>query len=179
MALRTRGFAYGQAASDAFFFQNLNGPSGGIATSWNGAANISDTRTGWTAGGGGEWKFAPNWSVKVEYLYYDLSTLSANTLVVDPFLAGGVVAGSPAFHQCCPNLDPFQRQYCPRRRELLLQLVGSGSGRREVLRSPHVMPGHDIDPLKPGRAAGFFVSRAKCNMAACPPSVAFPPQCSR
>jgi outer membrane immunogenic protein len=32
----------------------------------------SVTRTGWTAGGGGEWAFAANWSLKAEYLYYDL-----------------------------------------------------------------------------------------------------------
>ncbi len=34
----------------------------------------SNTRTGWTAGGGLEWMFAPNWSAKVEYLYMDLSS---------------------------------------------------------------------------------------------------------
>jgi outer membrane immunogenic protein len=28
--------------------------------------------SGWTAGGGIEWGFAPNWSAKVEYLYMDL-----------------------------------------------------------------------------------------------------------
>jgi len=34
---------------------------------------FSNTRTGWTAGGGVEWMFAPRWSAKVEYLYADLS----------------------------------------------------------------------------------------------------------
>ncbi|CAN3990041.1 outer membrane protein [Methylocystis bryophila] len=34
----------------------------------------SNIRTGWTAGGGLEWMFAPNWSAKVEYLYADLSS---------------------------------------------------------------------------------------------------------
>ena len=29
-------------------------------------------RTGWTAGGGVEWAFVPNWSAKLEYLYVDL-----------------------------------------------------------------------------------------------------------
>ena len=48
----TAGFAYGQV--DAFSFNN--------------------TRTGWTAGGGLEWMFAPHWSAKVEYLYVDLSS---------------------------------------------------------------------------------------------------------
>ena len=48
----TAGFAYGQV--DAFGFNN--------------------TRTGWTAGGGAEWLFAPHWSVKAEYLYVDLDS---------------------------------------------------------------------------------------------------------
>jgi outer membrane immunogenic protein len=46
----TGGFAYGE-----------------LSTPWR-----SDTRTGWTAGGGVEWAFLPNWSAKVEYLYTDL-----------------------------------------------------------------------------------------------------------
>jgi len=40
--------------------------------------NYSDTRTGWTAGGGVEWLFLPNWSAKLEYLYVDLSSGGAN-----------------------------------------------------------------------------------------------------
>jgi outer membrane immunogenic protein len=48
----TGGFAYGE----------LNTP-------WR-----SDTRTGWTAGGGLEWAFLPNWSAKVEYLYTELES---------------------------------------------------------------------------------------------------------
>ena len=50
--LRHGGFAYGQV--DAFSF--------------------STTPTGWTAGGGVEWMFAPHWSAKAEYLYVDLSS---------------------------------------------------------------------------------------------------------
>jgi len=49
----TGGFAYG-------------GVSGGFS-------NSSNTRTGWTAGGGVEWMFMPNWSAKAEYLYTDLN----------------------------------------------------------------------------------------------------------
>ena len=33
---------------------------------------------GWTIGGGWEYAFAPNWSAKIEYLYYDLGKISAN-----------------------------------------------------------------------------------------------------
>jgi outer membrane immunogenic protein len=38
------------------------------------AWGYNDTRTGWTAGGGLEWMFAPRWSAKIEYLYADLSS---------------------------------------------------------------------------------------------------------
>ena len=37
-------------------------------------SSFSNTNTGWTAGGGVEWLFAPHWSAKVEYLYVDLSS---------------------------------------------------------------------------------------------------------
>ena len=33
--------------------------------------SASETRVGWTAGGGVEWAFVPNWSAKVEYMFYD------------------------------------------------------------------------------------------------------------
>jgi outer membrane immunogenic protein len=36
----------------------------------------SATITGWTAGGGIEWAFTPNWTAKVEYLYADFPTPS-------------------------------------------------------------------------------------------------------
>ena len=31
----------------------------------------SETRSGWTVGGGLEWAFADNWSAKLEYQFYD------------------------------------------------------------------------------------------------------------
>jgi outer membrane immunogenic protein len=34
----------------------------------------TSNRTGWTVGGGEEWAFAPQWSVNVEYNYYDFGT---------------------------------------------------------------------------------------------------------
>jgi outer membrane immunogenic protein len=46
-----------------------------------GGAINSQTRVGWTLGGGLEWMFAPRWSVKAEYLYYDLGTVSTNYAV--------------------------------------------------------------------------------------------------
>jgi len=74
LAYATGGLAYGGASS-----------SNGIATSEQpntGTQNASTlgssstTLVGWTAGGGAEWLFAPNWSAKLEYLYYNLGSLN-------------------------------------------------------------------------------------------------------
>jgi outer membrane immunogenic protein len=59
----TGGFAYADV-------QRGNG-------GWNGRQ--SATQTGWTAGGGLEWAFLPNWSAKAEYLYTDVSGGNTNT----------------------------------------------------------------------------------------------------
>jgi outer membrane immunogenic protein len=40
------------------------------------------TRAGWTVGAGGEWMFAPNWSVKAEYLFVDLGTVGYNNVCI-------------------------------------------------------------------------------------------------
>ena len=57
-------------------------------------ASASETRTGWTAGGGLEWGCAPNWSVAVEYAHYDFGRDTV------PFLApGGIGAGSERISQ--------------------------------------------------------------------------------
>jgi outer membrane immunogenic protein len=44
--------------------QSLNAPGASLSS--------SDWETGYTVGGGIEWAFAPNWSLKSEYLYIDL-----------------------------------------------------------------------------------------------------------
>ena len=42
--------------------------------------NLTDSwKVGWTVGAGVEWRFAPQWSVKAEYLYVDLGSIS-NTI---------------------------------------------------------------------------------------------------
>ena len=67
----------------------LYGQGGAAWTSWditafNGAGvqvgQISGgNRTGWTAGAGVEWMFAPHWSVFVEYNFMGFGTRSAAT----------------------------------------------------------------------------------------------------
>jgi outer membrane immunogenic protein len=50
-------------------------------------ASHEATRTGGVAGGGVEWGFAPNWSAKVEYLYFSLGGQSF--IIQDPTHAPG------------------------------------------------------------------------------------------
>lgn len=54
----TGGFAYADVSRNGGLYGFNNG---------------SSTQTGWTAGGGLEWMFMPNWSAKAEYLYTDVS----------------------------------------------------------------------------------------------------------
>jgi outer membrane immunogenic protein len=56
----TGGFAYGEVQRNGW---------------WN---QSSAVQTGWTAGGGAEYMFMPNWSAKVEYLYTRISGTGNN-----------------------------------------------------------------------------------------------------
>ncbi|CAJ0864659.1 hypothetical protein AMST5_01695 [freshwater sediment metagenome] len=72
----TGGLAYGgvtlntatQVWNTGYFSNSIAPVIGGV--------NFSNTQVGWTAGGGLEWMFWPNWSAKVEYLYYDLGSVT-------------------------------------------------------------------------------------------------------
>jgi outer membrane immunogenic protein len=79
----TGGLAYGQvdtsAATNIFVTNSRFRDRSSINTGTN-----SETRVGWTAGLGGEWRFAGNWSVKGEYLYYDLGTTNVNAYFQGP-----------------------------------------------------------------------------------------------
>ena len=44
----------------------------------NGSLAFTNSRTGWTAGGGIEYGFTPNWSTRVEYRYTDFGTITNN-----------------------------------------------------------------------------------------------------
>jgi outer membrane immunogenic protein len=50
------------------------------------------TLVGWSAGGGFEWMFMPNWSVKAEAIYYDLGSATTYGLVGTP--GGSAIAGN-------------------------------------------------------------------------------------
>ena len=84
----TGGYAYGQGNLTA----NYYGP-------WASALQLIDsesqTLSGYAVGGGAEWLFLPNWSVKAEYLYYNLGTLTTSGVQFS-YKAAGVAAISTA-----------------------------------------------------------------------------------
>jgi len=80
----TGGLAYGGVKASSFNTLALSDDQPYIYPTAAGIGELSQTRTGWTLGGGGEWRVAPGWSVKAEALYYNLG--SAN-LVSSPVSA--------------------------------------------------------------------------------------------
>jgi hypothetical protein len=63
----------------------------GFTGSGTGGDGFAELVTGWTAGGGVEWMFTQNWSVKVEYLHYDLGTASFSWVAQDTTTNGANV----------------------------------------------------------------------------------------
>lgn len=72
----TGGLAYGGVKSSTTINQTT-AIAGVPATATSGS--FSDTRAGYAVGGGGEWMIASKWSVKAEYLYYDLGAAHYGT----------------------------------------------------------------------------------------------------
>jgi outer membrane immunogenic protein len=73
----TGGLAYGGVQTNTTITESLGYID--TPTPFGTSGGFSGTRVGWTAGGGLEWMMARNWSAKVEYLYYDLGSVT-NTL---------------------------------------------------------------------------------------------------
>jgi outer membrane immunogenic protein len=76
----TGGLAYGHASLTTALTRPGSPPPappdgcGGFNNCQSGS--VTDTKIGWTVGGGLEWALVNNWSLKGEYLYYDLGSLS-------------------------------------------------------------------------------------------------------
>lgn len=61
--------------TDACYGGMITTPYSQIAV---GSGRTSSTLVGWNAGGGFEWMFMPNWSLKAEAFYYDLGSMNLN-----------------------------------------------------------------------------------------------------
>lgn len=87
----TGGLAYGGVSSWTSITQTNNDstlfpPAFSLTPQTINSGRYSNTLFGWTAGADAEWMFMPNWSAKVEYLYYDLGrvryTVSPTVIIV-------------------------------------------------------------------------------------------------
>jgi len=89
----TGGVAYGQTQSSTSITQFVEA----APANYSSFGTFSNTRVGWTAGGGIEWLFAPNWSVKAEYLYYDLGSVTYGLSPLQNFNIAGTLftSGTP------------------------------------------------------------------------------------
>ena len=91
----TAGVAFASAQATATYNQFLNGVVGGGTAPYFGAGTVNQELFGPVVGGGIEWKWTANWSVKAEYLYADLGNLTLNTnALLLPQVSTGLVGGS-------------------------------------------------------------------------------------
>lgn len=94
MIYGTGGVAFGEVETSISLNCSVNGcgnQPGPFATS----GAFSSVNTGWVAGGGIEWMFASNWSLRAEYLHVDLGTVAATlNLPAANCSAGGPCGGT-------------------------------------------------------------------------------------
>ena len=86
----TGGLAYGQTRSSTSITQIVESAPA-LPNHYSSFGSFSNSRVGWTAGGGIEWLFAPNWSVKAEYLYYDLGSVTYGLSPLQNFNSAGTL----------------------------------------------------------------------------------------
>jgi outer membrane immunogenic protein len=81
----TGGFALGRVRVSSSIISSSTpfGPGGPALITTPGISTFDDSRlrAGFVGGGGLEWMFLPNWSLKAEALYYDLGRSTLNQLV--------------------------------------------------------------------------------------------------
>jgi outer membrane immunogenic protein len=98
----TGGLAYGGVDSKTDINQALAGPATlTVNVPYSSDSNFSGVRFGWTAGAGLAWMLSPQWSVKLEYLYYDLGSANYGGVlnnIVGPGPPGNLVPVGGVFY---------------------------------------------------------------------------------
>jgi outer membrane immunogenic protein len=86
----TGGLAFANATAISSLNQTMLGPNVGGTAPYTGAGTTNIELFGPVVGGGIEWKWTANWSVKAEYLYADFANVSINTnALINPQLSTG------------------------------------------------------------------------------------------
>ena len=97
--ITTLAARFGVAADNWLFYAKGGGGWVGVnnptITNVNTGGSISvsnsNSQTGWLAGGGVEWGFAPNWTARLEYDFLGLNSSSTTVPVTSPVIPGDVV----------------------------------------------------------------------------------------
>jgi outer membrane immunogenic protein len=85
----------GLAVLNSTYTQTFTNVTGG--TPGGGGSNTNTTKAGWVVGGGAEYAFTHNWSVKAEYLYSKFSGVStAGFVVPGPGFTPIALTGTPS-----------------------------------------------------------------------------------
>jgi outer membrane immunogenic protein len=88
LAYGTAGLAAGGVTAQTAINQQWGGAAGDFLATTGATGRYSGVKVGWTAGAGVEWMFAPELSLKAEYLYYDLGSAQfANSALGTSFVA--------------------------------------------------------------------------------------------
>lgn len=108
LAYGTGGLTYGgvyanvsPAAYSAFYIKNNGLRPYGVSPAFSDPGNQNNVLVGWNAGGGFEWMFMSNWSIKAEAIYYNLGSQTVSnslaTSTVKYRLFGGTESGWAIF----------------------------------------------------------------------------------
>jgi outer membrane immunogenic protein len=91
----TAGVAWASARATTTINQAMLGTTVGGTAPYTGANSVNTELFGPVVGGGIEWKWTANWSIKAEYLYADLGNLVVNTNpLINPQVATGLSFGT-------------------------------------------------------------------------------------
>jgi outer membrane immunogenic protein len=98
----TGGLAYGGVKTENAIGQFITGApacAGGLCVPYGSLASGDSTRVGWTAGAGTAWMLTGNWRAKLEYLYYDLGSVTYGAGLSNVVGApGGAVPAGAVFY---------------------------------------------------------------------------------
>jgi outer membrane immunogenic protein len=94
----TGGLAYGEVESSTTIGQQLTAAAGQASGPYGSVAGISQTRIGWAAGAGAAWMITSNWNTKLEYLHYDLGSVSYSGVMSNLAIAGGGIPVGTVFY---------------------------------------------------------------------------------
>ncbi|GLI94288.1 outer membrane protein [Methylocystis echinoides] len=74
---------YAVASTDIVHYNgDWSGSQGAFSHTFVGGGNKSSTLVGWNVGGGLEWMFMPNWSLKAEAIYWNMGNMTLPTVAL-------------------------------------------------------------------------------------------------